>query len=93
MLKHSVRWAITPHLKQHPLFFTKPSLNMQTVQAPLGSLVYCFPILFPFRDPALKIRFFTEPPKYYYFFTLNPISSVKSLKVTKFLVKILSLNS
>ena len=31
----SVHWGNNPPQKQHPLFSTKPTLNLQTIQAPL----------------------------------------------------------
>ena len=47
---HIVHWGINSPQKHHPLFFAKPPLNLQTVQA-----------LFVSRKPLLKIGFFIEP--------------------------------
>ena len=47
---HIVHWGINSPQKHHPLFFAKPPLNLQTVQA-----------LFVSRKPLLEIGFFIEP--------------------------------
>ena len=56
---------VSPHT--HPLnnttflFFAKPSLNLQTAQAPLPFQAFSLYIL-AFCEAPLKIRFFSEPP-------------------------------
>ena len=57
-------------------------LNLQTVQAPFLSNP---PSILVFREPSLKVGFFSEPQKYQSFSSLTPSYL---LKVTKFLVKI-----
>ena len=67
--KHSVHWVIivvsTSPQKHHPLFFTKPPLNLQTVQAPLCEL------------PPPKNQSFQWTPGIK-FFILIPIPSFQS---------------
>ena len=83
---HSVHWRINPSLKNTTYsFLLSPHLNLQTVQASpffrQSSPLYWF-----FVNPTpLKVRFFSEPPKYYSF---SSLSSSYLLKITKFLVKI-----
>ena len=80
---HSVHWGIPPPQKHHPLIPAKLTLlNLQTVQVPFlrnpSSILV-------FREPSLKVGFFSEPQKYQSFSSLIPSYL---LKVTKFLGKI-----
>ena len=53
--------GVSTHPEKHePLFFAKPPLKLQTVQAPLfrQTLLYWFLV----NPSPLKIGFFSEPP-------------------------------
>ena len=78
---HSVHWGIPPPQKHHPLIPAKLTLlNLQTVQVPFlrnpSSILV-------FREPSLKVGFFSEPQKYQSFSSLIP-----SYLLTKFLLEI-----
>ena len=66
----------------HSLLPRSLPLNLQTVQAPFLSNP---PSILVFREPSLKVGFFSEPQKYQSFSSLTPSYL---LKVTKFLVEI-----
>ena len=52
--------GVSTHPQKYPLFLAKLPSNVQTVQAPfLGNC----PSILVFREPPLKIVFFSEPPK------------------------------
>ena len=69
----------------HP-FLLSPSLNLQTVQAPLFRHPPPPPLYrFFVNSPPLKVGFFSERPKHQSFLSLTPCYF---LKVTKFFVKI-----
>ena len=68
---------------QHPLLSCQaPPLNMQTVQTPFFRQS---PLYIGFFWTPLKIRFFSEPPKYWSF---SSLALFDLLKIAKFLVKI-----
>ena len=81
---HSVHWGINPASKTlpPPLSCQAPPLNRQTAQAPLFLAIT--PSILVFREPPLKVGFFSEPPKYESFSSLIPSYL---LKVTKFLLR------
>ena len=71
-----------PPLKNtiHSFLPRSPPLNLQAVQAPFLSNP---PSILVFREPSLKVGFFSEPQKYQSFSSLTPSYL---LKVTKFLL-------
>ena len=80
---HSVHWGINPSPLKNttPSFLPSwPPLNLQTVQVPFLSNPSSILV---FREPSLRVGFFSEPPKYQSFSFLTPSYL---LKITKFLV-------
>ena len=88
-IHHSVRWGINSSSKTPPpSFLRSPPLKSANCQCPhfLGNPAF----ILVFRDPLLKFRFFSEPPKNkvhtndtktpfgVIFFILNSILSFKS---------------
>ena len=78
LLKQLYRLELYPSKNHSPLL---PSLllNLQTAQVPL--LRQSLPVYCLFHEPPLsflKIDFFSEPPKFSFFLSLNPIPSFKS---------------
>ena len=63
VLRHSGHWGINPPQKHPFLSCQAPLLNQQTVQAlPFYAMP---PYILVFQDPLpLKVRSFSEPPKY-----------------------------
>ena len=85
--KHSMHWGLKNH---HPLFLDKPSLNLQTAQAPLYTqsiLFYCFFVKSPFCKSDFSIN-----AQILKFFILNSIVTFKSNYILSenFLVWIIS---
>ena len=63
MLRFTVCNGVSTPLKTAPpVFLAKPTLNVQTVQAPIFRQFP--PVRWFFVNPLLKVGFFSEPPKY-----------------------------
>ena len=74
--------STTPLENTSPSFLPSPLLNLKTVQAPFLSNPLSILV---FREPSLKVEFFSEPQKYQSFSSLTPSYL---LKVSEFLVEI-----
>ena len=76
--RHSVHWGITTPIKNTtPSFLPSPSLNLQTVQAPLFLAIRPY-ILFSLVYLPSKTWIFPWTPKILKFFILHHILSFKS---------------